>query len=317
MFRIDRNYVNLAATRFVQVGNGEDTEADAVGESLYAAASATYVTQAQQQAQEILADAKEDAERIRQEARDEVAILMVSARDQAEEDRRRMVQEGFADGAKEGKRSFDEQLAKRLREDDEVLQRVISEVYSERERTYDALEDEVTALAVEIVRKIINPPDEALGDVFRPLIRNALKQITPTEKVVLRVSQAEYERFFSSGSAVFQLESGSTVTAAIIRDPSLDPGDCIIDAEDETINAGVESQLKYVKLAFERSKTDNGKPNGENGMAKAENGKWNAENGKANGGNGKLKAGNGKSDGGNGKPKAGNGKSNGENGKLT
>ena len=99
MFRIDRNYVNLAATRFVQVGNGEDAEAGAVGDSLYAAASATYVSQAQLQAQEILAEAKEDAERIRQEARDEVATLMVSARDQAEEERRRMVQEGFAEGA--------------------------------------------------------------------------------------------------------------------------------------------------------------------------------------------------------------------------
>jgi len=288
LFRIDRNYVNLAATRFVQVGNGEDTEAGAVGESLYAAASATYISQARSQADEILAEAMESAEAIKQEARDEMAILMVDARDQAEEERRLMVQEGFAEGAKEGKRSYDEALAAKLREDDEMLKRVIGEVYSERERTYGTLEDEVVALAVEIVRKIINPPGEELGDVFQPLIRNALKQITPTEKVVLRVSQAEYERFFTSGSAVFKLDSGSTVTASIIRDPSLDPGDCIIDAGEETVNAGVESQLKYVKLAFEKMKMENGRPKAENGRAKAGNGRPKAENGRPKAENGKL-----------------------------
>ena len=256
MFRIDRNYVNLAATRFIQIDNGEGTEADAVGESLYAAASATYMSQAQSQAKELLAEAQAKADKIIEDARDEIADLVVTTRDQAELDRRQMVQEGFAEGAAEGRRSYDEKLAAKLREDDEMLRRVINEVYSERERTYEALEGEVIDLAVGIVRKVINPAEEALGDVFEPMIRNALKQITPVDKVMLRVSPAEYERFFATGSAVFKLDSGSTVTASILRDVTLAPGDCIIDTEDETVNAGVESQLKYVKLAFEKCKLE-------------------------------------------------------------
>ena len=257
MFRIDRNYVNLGATRFVQIDDGEGTEAGAVGESLYAAASATYLSQAQAQAQEVLTDAKAKVDKIIQEARDEAALLMVTTREQAEEERRKMVQDGFSEGVIEGKRSFDEKLAAKLNEDDEMLKRVIKEVYSERERTYEALEDEVLGLAVDIVRKIINPAEEALGNVFESLIRNALKQITPVDKVMLRVSPAEYERFFSPGGTVFELEGGSTVTASIVRDVSLAPGDCIIDSTDETVNAGVESQLKYVKLTFEKCKMEN------------------------------------------------------------
>jgi len=257
LFRIDRNYVNLGATRFVQIDDGEGTEAGAVGESLYAAASATYLSQAQAQAQEVLTDAKAKVDKIIQEARDEAALLMVTTREQAEEERRKMVQDGFSEGVIEGKRSFDEKLAAKLNEDDEMLKRVIKEVYSERERTYEALEDEVLGLAVDIVRKIINPAEEALGNVFESLIRNALKQITPVDKVMLRVSPAEYERFFSPGGTVFELEGGSTVTASIVRDVSLAPGDCIIDSTDETVNAGVESQLKYVKLTFEKCKMEN------------------------------------------------------------
>jgi len=243
--------------RFVQVDNGEGTEAGAVGESLYAAASATYLSQAQTQAQEILSEAREEAARIIEEARDEVAFLLVNSRDQAEDERRQKIQEGFAEGAAEGKRSFDEQLAAKLREDDEMLKQVICEVYSERERTFDSLEDDVVSLALEIVRKVIHPADEAIGGVFEPLVRNALKQMAPVNKVIIRVSPAEYERFFSAGSAVFELESGTTVTASFLRDASLSENDCIIDAEDETVNAGLESQLKYVKLSFDKLKIEN------------------------------------------------------------
>jgi len=252
LFRIDRNYVNLGATRLVQVDNGDGTEADAVGVSLYAAASATYLSEAQVQAQSIICDAGAKAAKIIQDARDEAAVLVVEAMEQAVEDRRRAWQEGYTEGTDEGKRSFDDRLAAKLSEDDEKLRRVISEVYSERERTFDSLEDEIVNLALEIVRKVIHPADEAIGGVFEPLVRNALKQMAPVEKVIIRVSPAEYERYFSAGSVVFELESGTKVTASMLRDASLNEGDCIIDASEETVNAGLESQLKYVKLAFDK-----------------------------------------------------------------
>ena len=256
MFRIDRNYVHLGATRLVQVDDGDGTEAGAVGESLYAAASATYLSQTQLHAQELLEEARVKAMKINNDALDEAARIILEARDQAEEDRRRARQEGYAEGAAEGKRSFDMQLATKKSEDDAMLQRVISEVYSERERTFDSLEDDILSLSLDIVRKVIRPAEEVIGGVFEPLVRNALKQMAPVEKVIIRVSPTEYERFFSSGSAIYELESGTKVSASFLRDASLNERDCIIDAADETVNAGFESQLKYVKLAFEKMKIE-------------------------------------------------------------
>ena len=250
MFRIDRSYVNLGATRFVRVDSEEGTEADAIGEPLNAAASATYM--ADLQAQEIIGSAHKKAEEIIQEARDEVADIMVKARDEAEEQKRAAWNEGYAEGAVEGKHSYDEKLAAKIREDDEMLKNVVNEIYDERERTYSGLEDEVVGLALEIVRKVINPAEETIGGVFESLIRNALKQIAPDGKVVIRVSSTEYERFFSSGSATIELESGVTVKASVLRDASLGGGDVVIDTENETVNAGLNSQLKYIALAFEK-----------------------------------------------------------------
>ena len=254
MFRIDRNYVHLSATRFVQVSNG-DTEADAAGEQLLdAAASAASAAQALIAAREMVEDAAEKAARIIADARDEAAMLMLSARDQAEEDRRRAWQEGFAEGSEEGKRAFDEELSAKLREDDESLRRIIGELYDERKRTYDGLEDEVVALALDIARKVINQPEEGPGGFFEALVKNALERMIPEEKIIIRVGCAEYERFFPSGSAVMKLDSGVTVTASVMRDVSLGAGDCIMDTEEATINAGLDTQLNYIRLAFEQAK---------------------------------------------------------------
>ena len=281
MFRIDRNLVNFAAAQSAKVDN-ECVEAGAAGEAPDAAASATALAQAleeelaearaqaQTQAREIIneaeAKAKATANGLIEDARQEVAALLLAAREQAEEERRSAWQEGYTEGVEEGKHSYDEQLDAKLRESDEQLdaklreddgklKRVIEELYDERTRTYEELEEDVVELAIGIVRKVINPSEDEFGGVFELLIRNALKQISPDGKIVIRVSPAEYERFFSSGSAQFKLEKGVTVTASVIRDALLGECDCVIDTDEETVNAGLDSQLKRIRLAFEKADT--------------------------------------------------------------
>lgn len=199
------------------------------------------------------AEAKVKLEKILENAREEAAYIIMNARDEAEEELQRGFRQGFEEGSEEGKRIYDEKLTEKIQEDDEALKRVLNELYEERERTYNEMEGGVINLAIEIVRKLINPPEEELGDVYTSLIKNALRQMPTDGKIVIRVGPAEYERFFSSGAATIELDSGVTVNASIIRDVSLNEGDCIIDTDDVTINAGIESQLEYVKLAFERA----------------------------------------------------------------
>jgi len=263
LFRIDRRLVNLAGTKFIKLhknseSDDEDSEVDAAGEfpdaeTSIAAMEAAMEATARELLSEAEAEAKEKAGQILDEAHNEVAQILLDAREESEELHRRAWQEGFTEGSEEGRHSYDEQLAEKIREDDEMLKRVIDEIHKEREQTYSEIEEQVTDLALEIVKKIINPAEEALGDVFLSLIKNALKQMSTDNKIILRVSPAEYERFFSSGAATIELDSGVIVSATVLRDVSLNEGDCIIDTDDVTVNAGIDSQLQYVKLAFERA----------------------------------------------------------------
>ena len=252
MFRIDRTLVNLATGRSVQV-DGEDEAAGAEGISPNAAASVACMEIEREAIRKAKDKAEAEAEMILENARNEGAAVMLSAREEAEEERRRAWQEGYEEGAKEGKRVCDEKFAEITCEDENMLKRVLGELYTERKRLLDDLEEEVVDLTFDIVRRIISPADEAIGGIFESLIRNALRQIAPEGKVIIRVSPAEYERFFSSGSAVFHLDKGVTVTASVLRDASLGEFDCVIDTEDETVNAGLDTQLKYIKIAFNRA----------------------------------------------------------------
>lgn len=302
MFRIERDLVKLGAARTVrtiQIDNeinkngasDEYTEAGAAGDAQDAAASAAATAkymlnsaetdaraeayriiseaeaEANTRAVDIIAAAKEkakaEASMMVEAARKEAEELTLSARERLEEERRLARQEGYDDGAEEGKRLYDEQLEKKMREigddfsekmreDDEKVKRVVEELYYERAETYAGLEDNVVGLAIDIVRKVINPSEEKYGGIFEMLVRNALKQINPEGRIMIRVGPNEYERFFASGSALFELDGGVNVTVSVLRDASLGEGDCVIDTEESTVNAGLDTQLKYIQLAFDR-----------------------------------------------------------------
>ena len=246
MFRIDKNLVNLATSRSVQV-DGDEAAAGAEGMPCNAPVTVAYLNE------EAVRRAQQKAASILEDAQNEAASIMVAAREQAEEERRRAWQEGYMEGAREGKRASEEEYAKKRRADDAALERVVAEIYDERKRVFDGLEEDIVNLSLDIVKKVYAPAEELFGGVFESLIRNALRQIAPEGKIIIRVSPAEYERFFSSGSAIFRLDKGLTVTVAILKDVSLGENDCIIDTEDETVNAGLDTQLKYIRIAFNRA----------------------------------------------------------------
>jgi flagellar assembly protein FliH len=245
LFRYERDKVKLRGVRTVKLDSetGELLELDVDdfdNESAHSNVEPYIIPE------ELIENAKEQAELIIEAARNEAADVILAGKEEAEVNSRKAWDEGYANGVKEGKRSYDEKIL----ECGDSLKRVIKELHDERSQTYSSLENELVDLSLKIVRKVINPSDEAMDGVFESLIRNALRQIAPDDKIMLRISPADYDRFFSEGNAVFELGNGITVSASILKDVSLGEYDCIIDKDDSTVNAGLDTQLKRIELAF-------------------------------------------------------------------
>ena len=288
MFRIDRTQVNLSTTRYVMVKNdsaatgdkagkeagaeGEESGARTLQENPDAAVSevseGTAQDRSEAMAREIIekaeAEARSAAEKILSDAHEEAATILLDAREQANEERRAAVEEGFTEGSADGNaRGYEAGMAKgydegrkdfdeKIEEDDRKLLSLISDIYDEIERTTTELESGVAELSLDIVRKVVDPSDTGSG-VFEAMIKNALRQIRTDRKIVIHIGQDEFKRFFPSWTALFRLDGGVTVDATVVEDQTLGEGDIVIDAGEETINAGLETQLRAIELAFNRA----------------------------------------------------------------
>ena len=256
MFRIDRRFVKLTASKANKLGADKKSEVGAEGEDTEAATSVEDMNNSYSMADmmyQAQSQAEEQMQEIIDEANEKAALIIEAAQDEIEEERKKAYDEGFAEGDREGKLVYETKLEEQLKQNNESLKNVLDEIARERENTLIELEEEIVNLSIEIVKKIINPADDELNNVYTSLIKNALRQMPTDGKFIIRVAPSEYEKYFSSGSAAIELDSGIIVNASIMRDVSLEDGDCVIDTDDVTVNAGLESQLKYVKLAFERA----------------------------------------------------------------
>ncbi len=201
--------------------------------------------EARQQAQKIISAAEKSAAGLLSEAENEAARIIEEADAKAD----RVEREAEEKGYKEGEKKAQQEMEAHLREKTDALSGIISEIGEARETMINELEDDIISLVIDTVRKVINLQLEKDDKVFVDVVQNALGQMRREGKIVIRVSQEEYGRLFGSGNAEFVLNN-ERVRATVIDEPLFKRGDCVIESDGETVNAGISSQLKYIELAF-------------------------------------------------------------------
>ncbi len=192
------------------------------------------IAKAEKEAKAVLFDAEKKARYIMQQAQAEAA----GANEEAQE-------KGYRDGLLKAEREIQERLGKQT----EMLNSLIAQVGAARETMMDELEGDIITLVFEIAKKVINIELEKNDKVFVDLVQNALGEMKREGKIVVRVGQDDYARYFSSGSAEF-IFNNEHIKTTVIEEPLFKKGDCVIESDGETINAGINSQLKYIELAF-------------------------------------------------------------------
>jgi flagellar assembly protein FliH len=204
----------------------------------------TETQEAQARAREIVRQAESEAEEI-----------LAQARRLAAQERARAYDEGFLEGHIEGDRKAAAEFATIAGENKQAVERVLSELDGAVRRANEdiaRMEGDIKRLVFEIVRKIVNVSYEKDDKFFVGAVESALERIKPEGKLTISVSEQDFERFFASGAASFKV-NGGTFSAYIVKSPSLEPAEFIVDAGDVTVNAGLETQIRRVEVAFEKS----------------------------------------------------------------
>ena len=205
------------------------------------------VAQAEEQAASRLNAAAQQAKTIVENAQEQAQAKLTAATKEEqktlEEARLRGRQQGWAEGLALHRQQ--------MKEASQQLSQLLAELAKARETFFETFEDDMVDLALDIAKKITLTAVNKDEAVFKAMIENAIKHLRREGKISLYVSEQQYNDFFKAESANFVL-AGEPIRVEIIQDTLLENGDLIVESEEESVNAGVSSQLKHIALAFGR-----------------------------------------------------------------
>ena len=248
LFRIDREYVSFAkAEKLEGVYTTIRSEAQAATvrteevqheakralENAEAEAGRLLLA-ARQRADEIRAQAQAEAESMIRQAEAEKAPLFEAAKEQGRA-------EGYSAGSREAAQACSAATAE--------IRQLLQKIGDERNAVIDSLEAEIITLVLKISEKVINVQLEKDDKTFVELIQAALARLKGAGKVLIRVSPEEYSRIFSAGLEQLVLDGGEK-NVSVVQQPQFERWDCVLETEEETLDAGVGAQFRRIALAL-------------------------------------------------------------------
>lgn len=190
---------------------------------------------AEREAAELVASAKNEADSIRDQAR--------IAGDKA----------GYKDGYEVGHEQSVEESKHLVEEAAKKAANIMRAALDAKNTYLEQAEDEVTRIAMEIVEKVLPQHFIDAPQVILPLVRKALLKVKDQPEVTIHVSQDSYE-FVLMAQTDFQGMLEGKATLIIQPDETLSAGDCVMETPAGNVDARLATQIEIIKQAIQEVK---------------------------------------------------------------
>ncbi len=192
--------------------------------------------------EDILEIAKAQAGSVIGNARKEADYILIEAHKnaviEAEEIKKNAYDEGYSSGYKKG---ADEAA---------VIQKeaknTLASAKAEKEEILSRIEPELIELVVKVIDKVLNNAKIINPDVIKCIIKKGMSQTKIMGDIFIHVSADDYESAINDKDDIVSSREGS-VNIEIIKDLSMNVGDCLIETPFGNIDCGIDQQLKEVK----------------------------------------------------------------------
>lgn len=192
------------------------------------------IEDAKQMYLKIIEEANSEAQRIAEQANSDAEQLLFSTREAAY---REGYEAGYSDGNKEAQSIIEEAADIRAFMD------------HRKSLLYKEVEEDVISLVMEISTKIIGEELQQNKDLIFSLIRQALSKCAFKNKLILRVSQADYLNVAENKDRISRMVEGIS-EIEVVADLSLSEGGCIIETPSGEINSSIQTQLIELEKIF-------------------------------------------------------------------
>lgn len=182
----------------------------------------------------IISEAEETARAIIQEANDKRANFYEMAK-----------AEGYDAGFSEGMTKAEEENEKYRIDMEEERLEIIKEANKEREETIASVEPEMVSVINVVIKEILENSFELDKNLLLILIKKGINKATILNKATIHVSEVDYE-FVLENFQEIEKKIDTSKEVEIIKDFSLEKGDCLIATEYGNISCGLDEQLKNI-----------------------------------------------------------------------
>lgn len=207
---------------------------------------ASQIEDLEEEATNIIDDAKKMYLRIIEEANLEAQKILETANQEREEIHLNSAEQGNAEGYATG-------LAQGLNQAEAIIQQAAElklQLDERNKRIYKEAEIEIMEMVLDIARKVIGEELTQNPDVLISLIKKALEKCAFKEKLAIRVSEQDYDYVLDNKDRIVILTEGIN-DLEILCDKALKKGSCIVETQAGEINSGITVQLNEIEKAFE------------------------------------------------------------------
>ncbi|MGN1206150.1 MAG: FliH/SctL family protein, partial [Eubacterium sp.] len=181
---------------------------------------------------------KEEAEFLVKEAKREAEQLHNEAVLQIQEEMQRAIEEGRNQGYQEGWSQAEQEIARKEQEIDDAARNQKREL----QEYVDGIEKKYVDVLIALLQKLTGILIEDRDDLMLYLIQTTVRDLEPSDRYCIRVSQEDIYEVESNKDKILQ-EIGQETTLELVEEKGLEKGQCVIETQSQMVDCGFQTQL--------------------------------------------------------------------------
>ena len=206
------------------------------------------------EAEDFLAQTKSDCATMRADAEQETKAIIDDAHEQAKHIRddaeKAGHEKGVAEGREEGVRQIREEQKQIILDANAKAEKTLADAKEECRVYVVNAENEIAALAMDIVEHILPQHFIDVPQIVLPLVRKALLKVKDQSEVHVRVAPSNFDLVLMARSEFQGLLEGQALLE-VHSDEDLGEGDVVIETPNGNVDARLSTQLEIIRKAIQ------------------------------------------------------------------
>lgn len=195
--------------------------------------------------QTILADAMAKESEIINKANIEAQRIVNAAKAEAASIYDAKIQEGFENGYNQGLIHAEKDMEVKFQE----IEKMKEDAREEYKAMMKSAEPNIVRLVMNISRKFLKEKLDEDKEIIVNMARDTIQKFTNAAELTIKVSSQDYgyvlEKKAEIMSQIYGLDS-----LEIINDDNLQPGSCLVESKDNSIDASIDKRMDKIEEAF-------------------------------------------------------------------